>query len=284
MVARSTRPKVLRGADDIMQSSHSRPYAIHCNTECDRLERQAALAGLREHLSFVPVPPRAHILDAGCGSGSMSRSLAATHPEAKVVGIDVRTDYVAYARERAAQEGLTNIEFREGDIFHLPFADAEFDVVWSKYVLQWVREPQLAIGEFRRVTRKGGHVVCANFDGFAVTHWPEDPALQPLLLKVFARLVDPFVGRKSAPMFMRAGLSDIRVDFEPDRLFTVIGRIDSERRRNWVEQLTAARPYVAQFLGGEPQADEFVTAFLAYQERPDTCSYTALYFVRGTVR
>jgi ubiquinone/menaquinone biosynthesis C-methylase UbiE len=136
------------GADDMTQSSHSRPYAIHSTTECDRLERQAMLAGSADHLSHVPVPSHAHILDAGCGSGSMSRLLASTHPDAKVVGIDVRSDYVAYARERAAQEGLNSVEFREGDIFHLPFSDAEFDVVWSKYVLQWVKEPQLAIEGF----------------------------------------------------------------------------------------------------------------------------------------
>jgi len=48
-------------------------------------------------------------------------------------------------------------------------------------------------------------------------------------------------------------------------------------------QLSAARPYIAQSLGGERQADEFVNAFLACQDRPDTCSYTALYFVGGTV-
>jgi ubiquinone/menaquinone biosynthesis C-methylase UbiE len=213
----------------------------------------------------------------------MARLLASAHPTARIVGVDVRHDYVAFARERAAQEGLTNIEFQQGDIFDLPFPDASFDVVWSKYVLQWVKEPHLAIAEFRRVSKAGGFIICANFDGFAVTHWPEDPALQPLLDRIFRGLVDPFVGRKMAPMFKAAGLADIKVDFEPDRLFTVIGAIDAERRRNWVEQLTAARPYIVKIIGGEAQADNFVSAFLAYQDRADRCSYTALYFVGGTV-
>jgi ubiquinone/menaquinone biosynthesis C-methylase UbiE len=123
-------------------NEHSRPYAIHSAVECDRLERQAALAGLPDHLCFVPIPVQAHILDAGCGTGSMARLLATTHRDAQVVGIDLRADYVAYAAERASEEGLHNIEFRQGDIFSLPFADATFDVVWSKYVLQWVKEPE----------------------------------------------------------------------------------------------------------------------------------------------
>lgn len=118
------------------------PYAIHSTTECDRLERQAALAGLSDHLRFVPVTPQARILDAGCGSGSMTPLLASTHTDANVVGIDLRPDYIAYARDRAEREGLKNIDFRAGDIFRLPFQDASFDVVWSKYVLQWLKEPQ----------------------------------------------------------------------------------------------------------------------------------------------
>jgi ubiquinone/menaquinone biosynthesis C-methylase UbiE len=266
-----------------MADEYSRPYAIHSSTECERLEKQATLAGLPDHLRFVPVPPQARILDAGCGSGSMTRLLASTHRDAHVVGIDLRADYISYASERASQEGLHNIEFQQGNVFDLPFAGSTFDVVWSKYVLQWVKAPQLAIGEFRRVTKRGGVVVCANFDGFAVTHWPEDPTLQPKLEHVFPHLVDPFIGRKMPPMFIDAGFANINVEFEPDRLFTVIGAIDQERRGNWIEQLTAARPYIAQVLGDERQADQFVSDFLGFQDRPDRCSYTALYFVRGTV-
>jgi SAM-dependent methyltransferase len=238
---------------------------------------------IADHLRFVPVPPRARILDAGCGSGSMTRLLASTYPDAEVVGIDLRADYISYARERASQEGLHNIEFQQVNIFNLPFAESTFDIVWSKYVLQWVKTPHLAVGEFRRVTKHGGVAVCANFDGFAVTHWPEDPTLQPKLEQIFPQLVDPFIGRKMVPMFIGAGFTNISAEFEPDRLFTVIGAIDEERRRNWVEQLTTARPYIAQILGSEQQADEFANAFVAYQDRPDTCSYTALYFVRGTI-
>ena len=62
-----------------------------------------------------------------------------------------------------------------------------------------------------------------------------------------------------------------------------MGQIDAERRRNWVEQLTAARPHIARILDNESLADKFVAAFLGFQDRPDTSSYTTLFFVRGTV-
>src|SRR4051812_48483563 len=82
-------------------SDKSRLYAIHSDSECERLEKQAALAGLEEHLRFLgELPAPSSILDAGCGSGSMARLLAARYISARVVGIDLRQDYLTYARTR----------------------------------------------------------------------------------------------------------------------------------------------------------------------------------------
>jgi SAM-dependent methyltransferase len=266
-------------------SDQSRVYAIHSSRECDRLEHQAKLAGLEDHLArLAGLPAPTSILDAGCGSGSMARMLAGKFPAARVVGVDLRPDYLEYARTRAQTEGLDNLTFEQGDIFRLPFSAASFDLVWSKYVLQWTKDPAAAVVEFHRVTKPGGSVVCCNFDGFAVTHWPEDPALQGDAERVFSGLVDPYVGRKMAAFFADAGLTDIAVDFEPDRLFTVVGQIDPDRRQNWVEQLTAAHPHIVRILGGKPEAEAFVEAFLRFNDRSDTSSYTALYFTRGMVR
>ena len=140
--------------------NQSRPYAIHSDSECERLERQAALAGLENHLRHVPVPETAHILDAGCGSGAMTRCFGSRYADASVVGVDIRDEYVSFAQSRANEDGLRNVEFRQGSVFNLPFANASFDVVWSKYVMQWINEPERAVAEFRRVTKPGGVVVC----------------------------------------------------------------------------------------------------------------------------
>jgi ubiquinone/menaquinone biosynthesis C-methylase UbiE len=264
-------------------ADQSRPYAIHSDSECDRLEKQALLAGLHNHLRHVPVPKAARILDAGCGSGAMARCFASHYADASVLGVDIREDYLAYARQLANDDGLRNVEFNRGSVFDLRLADASFDVVWSKYVMQWINEPEKAVAEFRRVTKPGGVVVCCNFDGFAVTHYPEDAELQPQILTVFPRLVDVYIGRKTAPIFYACGLTDISVNFEPDALFTTIGSVDPERRENWVVQLAAARPHIAKILGGDEAAREFSEAFIRYYDRADTSSYTALYFIRGRV-
>ena len=63
-------------------SEHSRPYVIHSDKECERLELQARLAKIEQHLQYLPVSRRDRVLDAGCGSGSMSRLIARSFPEA----------------------------------------------------------------------------------------------------------------------------------------------------------------------------------------------------------
>jgi hypothetical protein len=84
-----------------------------------------------------------------------------------------------------------------------------------------------------------------------------------------------------AAFFAQAGLKDIAVDSELDRILTVVGQIDPDRRTNCVEQLTAARAQIARIVAGEREAEDFVEALLRFNDRPDTGSYTALYFVRA---
>jgi ubiquinone/menaquinone biosynthesis C-methylase UbiE len=256
-----------------------RVYAIHSNEECERLEAQALLAPVSSHLAHLPLQPGMRVLDAGCGSGSMARAIAKAEPAADVVGVDLRDSYIDYARRRAAAEALINLSFETGDVRRLPFSDASFDIVWNKYLLQWVSEPIAAVREFARVLKPGGMLVSCNFDGFAVRNEPPDPALQPLIEFVFNHLVDPYIGRKTPGMCRQAGLVDVSVEMEADRTFTVIGKIDPERRRNWEIQSAAARSRTIELLGSQALADAYFDRFLAYQDREDTASFCTLYVV-----
>jgi cyclopropane fatty-acyl-phospholipid synthase-like methyltransferase len=65
-------------------SEYSRPYALHSDEECERLESQARIANIEGHLRYLPISPRDRELEAGCGSGSMSRLIARTYPRADV--------------------------------------------------------------------------------------------------------------------------------------------------------------------------------------------------------
>jgi ubiquinone/menaquinone biosynthesis C-methylase UbiE len=258
-----------------------RVYAIHSDEECERLEAQARLARLSSHLKYLPLKPGMSVLDAGCGSGSMTRRIAAAESGATVVGVDLREPYLDFARRKAESENLTNATFENGDVRALPFPDATFDIVWHKYLLQWVGDPQAAMTEFARVTKPDGLIVSCNFDSFGMIHEPPDPVIQPLAEHLFSQFADPFIGRRMARMSQEAGLVDIQVAMEIDNVFTVIGRIDAERRSNWEIQFKAAREHTIRHLGSAAMADAFVDSFMRYQDRENTASYCTLFFVSG---
>ena len=264
-------------------SEHSRPYVIHSDDECARLELQARLANIERHLRYLPVLPDNRVLDVGCGSGSMSRLLARSFPRAEVVGVDLREQYLDFARSLANAENIQNLIFRSADVFALPFADESFDVVWTKYLLQWLKEPKRALKELKRVTRPGGAVVSCDFAGFAIEHYPVTPEFDRQVRHVMTSLVDCDIGRKVAPLMISLGFRNVHVEIEADRIFTVIGRIDGERRWNWEKQFQAARPHLVQIIGSEEGADQFVEAFLANCDNPATCSMTTLHFSQGFV-
>ena len=71
----------------------------------------------------------------------------ARYPNAAVVAIDVKPEYVADAAMRGAREHLTNLTFQEGDVRSLPIADASVDLIWSKYVLYYLQQPDLAVSD-----------------------------------------------------------------------------------------------------------------------------------------
>ena len=92
------------------------------------------------------------LLDVGCGAG-LAAMLAAARGS-NVTGIDAAEAMLEIARSR-----VPAAEFYVGDIQQLPFADSRFDLVTGFNAFQYAADPACALGEARRVTRPGGHVI-----------------------------------------------------------------------------------------------------------------------------
>lgn len=97
------------------------------------------------------------VLDAGCGPGLVCCALAAHCRE--ITGVDVTRAMIDEAARRAAEAGLKNTRFVEGDIAALPFADGAFDAAVSRYVFHHLENPLAVLQEMARITRPGGRVV-----------------------------------------------------------------------------------------------------------------------------
>jgi SAM-dependent methyltransferase len=158
-------------------------------------------------LADVKIPPGASVLDVGCGTGVLTRRLAALPGVAAVVGVDPAPSLLARARELTGH--LTSLSFREGDARALPFPDATFDVVVFDSTLSHVPGPEEALAEVWRVMPPGGWL--AVFDGdYATTTvalGDHDP-LQPCVDAMVANSVnDRWLVRRLPELTVGAGFA-----------------------------------------------------------------------------
>ena len=105
-------------------------------------------------LAAAAVGEGTRLLDAGCGAGGAS--VLAARRGAQVNGLDAAEALLAIARRRVP-EG----DFRLGDLDALPYAAGTFDAVLAVDVLPYVADPLAALGELRRVCRRGGRIAIA---------------------------------------------------------------------------------------------------------------------------
>ena len=116
--------------------------------------------GALAFLERLAIAPGTRMLDLGCGAGQIA--IPAARAGVKVTGIDIATNLIARARERAQAEGL-DARFEEADAEMLPFADASFDLVVSLIGAMFAPRPDLVAKEMLRVCRPGGRIVMANW-------------------------------------------------------------------------------------------------------------------------
>ncbi|HEX6551527.1 MAG TPA: methyltransferase domain-containing protein [Ktedonobacteraceae bacterium] len=130
------------------------------------------------YLAQLALPPSAHILELGCGTGVVLRALAKhTGFSGHLVGVDQSPVLIAAARRLAAEEGLDqHIEFLVGDVHHLDVAESSFDAVIAHTLLSHVADPVLVLKEAARVVRPGGSVAIFDGDFASLVFAHPDPA------------------------------------------------------------------------------------------------------------
>ncbi|KAJ9103149.1 hypothetical protein QFC21_002571 [Naganishia friedmannii] len=123
------------------------------------------------------IKPDNYILDIGCGPGTITLGFAKRVPEGRVVGIDISPELMAKDTQEAQEQGIGNVTYQVGDIFHLPFSDATFDITHCHQVLCHLTDPKAAMKEMIRVTQPGGIVAAREAIFESMMIYPSTPAL-----------------------------------------------------------------------------------------------------------
>jgi ubiquinone/menaquinone biosynthesis C-methylase UbiE len=141
---------------------------------------------------------RGRVLEVAIGTG---RNLPHYAADVTLTAVELSPAMLAIARQRAADLGR-EVDFREGDAEHLPFADESFDTVVCALSLCTIPDPAAAIGEMRRVLAAGGRLLLLDHIG---STWPPVYAAQWLLERITIRAAGEHFTRRQLPLVQAAG-------------------------------------------------------------------------------
>jgi ubiquinone/menaquinone biosynthesis C-methylase UbiE len=155
------------------------------------------------------------VLEAGCGVGAQTITLARNSPEADITSVDISENSLAQAREAMQAAGVTNVFFQQGDIFHLPFAPASFDHIFVCFVLEHLAQPVQALLGLKNLLKSGGTMTLIEGDhGSAYFHPDSEAARRAIQCQVELQKRaggNANIGRELYPLLDAAGFNAIHV-------------------------------------------------------------------------
>jgi len=182
--------------------------------ENERLQDQAGTLVDLLH-SDTSYPPGSLVLEAGCGVGAQTVTLARRSPDARFVSVDVSAESLAEAKRTTDAAGLTNVQFERADIFALPFAPESFDHVFVCFVLEHLSRPAQALAILNGLLKLGGTMTVIEGDHGSTYFHPDSTAARmaiQCLVELQASVGgNALIGRELYPLMVEAGLDTVQV-------------------------------------------------------------------------
>jgi len=168
-------------------------------------------------LERVRVASSARCLDMGCGGGDVTLALARlVGPDGFVVGADMDGPQLDIARAEAVDAGLTNVEYRVLNVMEPPTGDEQFDLIYVRFLLTHLPDPELALSYLCSRLAPGGALVVEDIDFTGCFCYPENAAYRRFVQlysdAVVGRGGDPNIGIRLPSLVRATGLADVRMN------------------------------------------------------------------------
>ena len=214
-------------------------YFMDDSREGERLEKKVNAGGfvdkyLKEHLdNFSDMK----ILEAGCGPGMFLEVLGNNYTNHKITGIDISEQRIEQANAKLS--ALNNAKAIQADIYNLPFPDDYFDLIYSRFLFEYLQQPVNAATELYRVCKPGGKLLLQDLDS-QFSFYPElSHQLKTVLQSLQQRTgFDPDIGRKLFSIGKSGGFSFLNICTE--MYHKVFGKIDNFNYDLWTLKLEIA--------------------------------------------
>lgn len=245
-------------------------YALEDIREAERLEKQSAdpAYDYQEELRPFLKSNYDSILDAGCGSGVVSRFLASHFSNASVTGIDGVEARVQQARD-LNQHG--NLEFEISDLRELQDS-SRYDLIVCRYVLEHFSNPQAlqVISNFYRALKPGGQIILIDIDGYLLNTMPLSSDRIRKFLNLLSEYsdIDMRVGSKLPAFLKQMHFKEIQWELQTLQ-FNTPERKEREYKRIQ-ERFEFTLPIMAQLLSSKTEARAFQKEYLESFLNPET--------------
>jgi SAM-dependent methyltransferase len=179
-----------------------------------RLQDQAStLVELLHSDTFYP--DECQVLEAGCGVGAQTITLARNSPNAHITSVDISDSSIAEARKKIDRAGYTNVLFKQADIFNLPFERESFDHIFVCFVLEHLARPIEALRSLKTLLKVGGTITVIEGDHGSTCFYPDsDAAHRAIRCQVELQRRDggnANIGRELYPLLIGGGFTEISV-------------------------------------------------------------------------
>jgi ubiquinone/menaquinone biosynthesis C-methylase UbiE len=144
--------------------------ASHRDRILDQFTRQAvpfaAATAIRNEealnriVQWAGAGPDDSVLDVACGPGLLACAFARVAKHA--TGLDMTPAMLEQARKTQQEQGLNNVSWQQGDVYSLPFPEAQFSIVSSRFAFHHLQDPLTALKEMKRVCKPSGRIVVAD--------------------------------------------------------------------------------------------------------------------------
>ena len=227
--------------------------------ENERLEDQAGTLVDLLH-SDTAYPNGSIVLEAGCGVGAQTITLARRSPGARFTSIDISAESVAKTKRAVEAARINNVDVQQADIFALPFAAESFDHVFVCFVLEHLSHPVEALVRLNRLLRPRGTMTVIEGDhGSTYFHPDSEAAQRAIQCQVeLQRLAggNALIGRQLFPLMVEADLDAVRVS--PRMVYVDASRpdlVDGFTRKTFTAMIEGVRE--SALAGGLSDADAF---------------------------
>jgi ubiquinone/menaquinone biosynthesis C-methylase UbiE len=179
-----------------------------------RLQDQASTLVELLH-SDTNYPAGSKVLEAGCGVGAQTVTLAGNNPETNFTAIDISTSSITVAKKKVQEAGFVNVSFQQGDIFKLPFKPESFDHIFVCFVLEHLAQPIRALKCLRKVLKVNGSITVIEGDHGSAYFYPDSTqahkAIQCQVELQKRTGGNANIGRELYPIIEQSGFSSTQV-------------------------------------------------------------------------